>query len=95
MFDDATSKFKKKKITVTLGGTVKEVFIVSALLYMKGNHKCHQISTCHSEINGSAICITFNWAAAWEAYNETEVIGEQINATTTHQQNLDHISIME
>ena len=40
MFDDAAREFKQKKITVTLGGTVKNVFIVPVLLYyMKGDHK--------------------------------------------------------
>ena len=34
MFDDAACEFKKKKITITLGGTVKNVFIVPMLLYI-------------------------------------------------------------
>ena len=58
MFDDAARQFKKKKITVTLGGTVKKVFIVPVLLYMKGDHKSHQTNTCRFGHANGAICIS-------------------------------------
>ena len=35
MFDNTACEFKKKKITVTRGGTIENVSIVSVLLYMK------------------------------------------------------------
>ena len=95
MFDDAARQFKKKKTTVTLGGTVKQVFIVPVLLYMKGDHKSHQINTCRYGNNNSSICITCKYAPAWEADNEAEVIGEPINALSIHEQNLDYESINE
>ena len=69
MFDDAAREFKKKKITVTLGGTVKNVFIVPVLLYMKGDHKSHQSNTCRFGHTNGAICISCNRAAAWDADN--------------------------
>ena len=71
MFDDAAREFKKKKITVTLGGTVKNVFIVPVLLYMKGDHKSHQANTCYFGHTNGAICISCNRAAAWDADDET------------------------
>ena len=95
MFNDAASQFKKKKTTVTFGGTVKQVFIVPVLLYMKGDHKSHQINTCRYGNNNSSICITCKYAPACEADNEAEVIGEQINAPNIHEQNLDYKSINE
>ena len=64
-FDDAARKFKEKKITVTLGGTVKEVFIIPILLYMKGDHKSHQTNTCRSGMINNSICIMCNRAPTW------------------------------
>ena len=86
MFDDAAREFKKKKITVTLGGTVKKVFIVPVLLYMKGDHKNHQGNTCCFRHTNGTICISCNRAAAWDADNAEIAIGEQINATELHEQ---------
>ena len=85
----------KKKIPVTLGGTVKQVFVVPVLLYMKGNHKSHRTITCHSGMINNSICIICNRAPAWEADNETEVIGEKINTKTICQQNKDYSTVVE
>ena len=94
-FDDAARKFKEKKITVTLGGTVKEVFIIPVLLYMKGDHKSHQTNTCRSGMINNSICIMCNRAPAWEADNEKEVIGEKIDAKIIRQQNEEYSTIVE
>ena len=95
MFDNAASEFKKKKITVTLGGTVKNVFIVPVLLYMKGDHKSHQENTCRFGHKNGAICISCNRAAAWDADNSEIAIGEQIDATVLHKQNVEYSNISE
>ena len=95
MFDVAASEFKKKKITVALGGTVKKVFIVPVLPYMKGDHKSHQANTyCFGHTN-SAICISCNCAAAWDAGNTEVAIEEELNATELHEQNVEYINITE
>ena len=95
MFDDAARQFKKKKITVTLGGTVKEVFIVPVLLYMKGDHKSHQTNTCRFGTANGAICISCNRAPAWDADNAEQEIGEQIDATLLHKQNVEYSNITD
>ena len=64
MFGDAAREFKRKKITVTLGGTVKNVFIVPVLLYMKGDHKSHQANTYCFRHTNDAIGVSCNCAAA-------------------------------
>ena len=95
MFDDAACEFKKKKITVTLGGPVKKVFIVPVLLYMKGDHKSHQTNTCRFGHTTGAICISCNRAAAWDADNADIAIEEQINTTELHKQNVEYSNITE
>ena len=95
MFDDAASEFKKKKITVTLDGTVKKVFMVPVLLYMKGDHKSHQENTCCFGHTNDAICISYNCAAAWDADNDKIAIREQINATVLHKKKVEYSNITE
>ena len=95
MFDDAAREFKKKKITVALGGTVKNVFIVPVLLYMKGDHKNHQANTCCFGHTNGAVCISCNCSAAWDADNADIAIGQQINAIDLHKQDVEYSNITE
>ena len=95
MFDGAASEFKKKKITVTLGGTVKKGIIVPVLLYMKGDHKIHPANICSFGHTNGVICISCNGAAAWDADNAEIAIGEQINATELHIQNVEYSNITD
>ena len=86
---------KEKKITVTLGGTVKNVFIVPVLLYMKGDHKSHQANTYCFRHTNDAIGVSCNCAAAQDADNAELAIGEQINATVLHEQDVEYSNITE
>ena len=95
MFDDAVRQFKNNKITVTLGGTVKKVYIVPVLLYMKGDHASHQKNTCRFGHANGTICISCNRAPAWDADNAKQEIGEQIDATFLHEQNVEYSNITE
>ena len=62
---------------------------------MKGDHKSHQANTCRFGHTNGAICISCNRAAIWDADNARIAIGEQINATGLHKQNVGYSNITD